>query len=357
MLIPSLSFLCVVLIGFASHRASLCNVRAVGEVLQHRSAYMLWSLLRAMLWMAALTGTLTLMFDTPTAPLLTQAALGWALLGGLLFGLGAGLNGGCSLSTVQRLVDGDTAMLVTLIGFGVGVALLSLSIGNGSGMTLTAHASPWKRWPQFAPWALAGLLVWVAYELQSLWRLAQSQDGPRWHRHLWAPSYHLSVAAAVLGLAGGLLYALQGAWSYSNFLRTEIAHLVVVHPAPKPWQGVLVLGLIVGMGLSGWQRRSFQLRFPQSAPTTLRHLAAGASMGMGAGLVPGGNDTLLLSSLPAFSASAAVAYLAMLAGIALMLVTRARLGQPMHTLQCSAARCVEMADHPVPSPARRQVKP
>lgn len=77
-LIPSLSFLCVVLIGFASHRASLCNVRAVGEVLQHRSAYMLWSLLRAMLLMAALTGTLTIMFDTPTAPLLTQAALGRA---------------------------------------------------------------------------------------------------------------------------------------------------------------------------------------------------------------------------------------------------------------------------------------
>lgn len=351
MLINSLSFLCVVLIGFASHRASLCNVRAVGEILQHRSAHMLWSLLRAMLWMAFLTGMLTVVLDVPTAPLLTQAALGWALLGGLLFGLGAGLNGGCSLSTVQRLVDGDTAMLMTLIGFGTGVALLSLSLREGSGVALTTHASPWKRWPEFAPWALAGLLVWVTYELRSLWRLAQSQVRPPWYRHLLAPSYHLSVAAAVLGLAGGLLYSMQGAWSYSNFLRTGIAHLVVAHPAPQAWQSLLILALIVGMGLSGMQRGSFHLRFPQSARATLRHLAAGVFMGTGAGLVPGGNDTLLLSSLPAFSASAAVAYVAMLAGIALTLVAKGHWGLPMHTIQCSPAGCIEVTTPPPTSPA------
>ena len=97
--------------------------------------------------MAALTGTLSTVLHTPTAPLFTQAALGWALLGGLMFGLGAGLNGGCSLSTVQRLADGDMAMLLTLMGFAGGVAFLSLFVGKGSGMSLTAHPSPWTRWP------------------------------------------------------------------------------------------------------------------------------------------------------------------------------------------------------------------
>ncbi len=109
------------------------------------------------------------------------------------------------------------------------------------------------------------------------------------------------------------------------------------------------------MVLIGFASHRASLCNVRAVGEVLQHRSA--SMGMGAGLVPGGNDTLLPSSLLVFSANAAVAYLAMLAGIALMLVTRARLGQPMHTLLCSAARCVEMADHPVPSPARRQVEP
>lgn len=88
MLLTVFSLLCVMLIGFATHRASLCNVRAVAEIMRCRSGFLLWSMARAMLWMAALTGVLAWLFAAPTAPVPTQESLRWAIVGGLLFGVG-----------------------------------------------------------------------------------------------------------------------------------------------------------------------------------------------------------------------------------------------------------------------------
>jgi hypothetical protein len=50
--------MCALLIGFAAHRASPCNVRAVSDIITAGSAHMLWSLLQAVLWMVTLTGVL-----------------------------------------------------------------------------------------------------------------------------------------------------------------------------------------------------------------------------------------------------------------------------------------------------------
>lgn len=55
---------CAALIGFAAHRASLCKVRAVAEIMASGSAHMFWSLLQAVLWMATLTGVMALLFGT-----------------------------------------------------------------------------------------------------------------------------------------------------------------------------------------------------------------------------------------------------------------------------------------------------
>ncbi len=66
------------LIGFAAHRASLCNVRAVAEIMTSRTAHMLGSLMQAALWMALLAGGLALLagHPPPTARMFMPAA--WA---------------------------------------------------------------------------------------------------------------------------------------------------------------------------------------------------------------------------------------------------------------------------------------
>lgn len=62
-----------------------------------------------------------------------------------------------------------------------------------------------------------------------------------------AHSYHTSVSAAIMGIAGGMLYATVGAWSYTNFLRMEVAHRLGSMMAPMAWHALLVVALLAGM--------------------------------------------------------------------------------------------------------------
>jgi hypothetical protein len=162
--------------------------------------------------------------------------------------------------------------------------------------------------------ALAALWTWALWELANLWR---ERSDVRWRQRLLAPAYRLPVAAALLGIAGGVLYAVQGSWTYTNFLRVEVAS-AFGREAARQWQWLLLLALLGGMVLSAVQRRSLAVRTP-SASTAMRHAGAGCLMGVGAAMLPGGNDTLLLSAIPALTLQAAAAYAALLAGIAIAL--------------------------------------
>ena len=317
MLLATIALACVALIGFAAHRASLCNVRAVADIITAGRPHMMWSLLQAMLWTIVLTGVLVLVFGVTPQPGYTRTPLAWAWAGGLVFGVGAAVNGGCSMSTLTRLADGDLGMLAALAGFLAGVCSWIAVQAADWPAGLAPVISPWLRWPGLAPWLLGVLLAWSSHRAYVLWQLSRS------HRPLkailLAPVYHLSVSAALMGLAAGLLYATQGAWSYTNYLRTQVLHTLEAAPAPSMWHGLLVLGLLAGMTASALQRGSFGWRWPREAAGWLRHAAGGALMGSGAAMLPGGNDTLLLGSLPTMTAAALFSYLSMLAGIAMML--------------------------------------
>lgn len=52
---------------------------------------------------------------------------------------------------------------------------------------------------------------------------------------LLTDKYRLSSSAAVLGIGGGTLYAVQGNWTYTNFLRGEAASWLGSGPA-RPQQ-------------------------------------------------------------------------------------------------------------------------
>ena len=350
-LLSALALLCAALIGFAAHRGSLCNVRAVAEIMTGGSAHMLSSLVQAALWVTLLTGLGALLLGMAPHPVLAPRPAAWALLGGALFGVGAAINGGCSLSTLHRLAEGDAGMLASLSGFVLGVLGWATTAGLRPHFLLAPVASVWERLPSVSPWLLAGLLVWVLTRLWLFVRLARQQPpqqtSAKLARWLLAPSYHLSVAAAVMGLSGGVLYATQGAWSYTNHMRATVLHATGGdHLAPSAWHGTLVLALLVGMGASALQRRSIRWRRPASVGAWLRHAAGGALMGAGAAMVPGGNDTLLLNNLPTLTVQAIAAYAAMLAGIAgtLWWMQWARL--PMPALTCTSAGCIE--SNPLP---------
>jgi uncharacterized protein len=312
----------VALIGFAAHRASLCNVRAVAQIIDARSPAMLIAFAKAIAWSAAVAGTLTIVLHlTPAAPSLRMPIV-YALLGGFTFGIGAALNRGCSLSTLQRLADGDLSMLATLAGIIIGIASWTWLESQGVPTMLSPWMTPWMRMSIGS--ALALIVLWI-FAARELWNLHAGQKSNPIRERLLAPSYHPASAAAVIGISGGLLYALHGSWTYTNLLRGGIGS-VLGGTAPNPWLGWYAVALIGGMAISSLQRRSFSVRLPPREQIA-RHAAAGWLMGCGVALAPGGNNTLLLASIPALSMQSAAVYLALLAGIALGLKVERGIGK------------------------------
>ena len=71
-----------------------------------------------------------------------------------------------------------------------------------------------------------------------------------------------------------------------------------------------------------------------------RYLVGGLLMGLGAAMVPGGNDVLVLHSIPGLSPHAAPAYGAMIAGIAAVLIMMRLIQGETMTVDCSGDICV-----------------
>lgn len=343
-MLPALSSIlalaCAALIGFAAHRASLCNVRAMVEVLSSGTAHMLGSLMQAVLWAALLGGVVAVGFrqTLPGVPMPRPET--WSLVGGWLFGVGAAINGGCSLSTLHRLADGELGMLATLSGFMVGTALWSFALlAFSSSLGYVPVASGWLRWPDAGPWLLGLLGIWAALRLLSIQRLRQASAGMGWAEVAKVPRYHFAVSAALMGLAAGMLYTTQGTWSYTGFLRLTVASAGSGGQAPSLAHALSVLALLAGMWVSASMRGSVAWRRPPGPGGWLRHGTGGALMGLGAAQVPGGNDTILLNALPTLALQAAGAYLAMLVGIATVWWLMKLAHVPMAPVVCTSAGC------------------
>jgi hypothetical protein len=137
---------------------------------------------------------------------------------------------------------------------------------------------------------------------------------------LFARNYRLSTAALLIGISGGLLYALHDSWTYTYMLKNQIQSI-----GQQPYEQPVLINLLIfpalfcGMLLSAWQRGSLKLRWKQ-AQAWPRHLIGGTLVGVGAVWIPGGNDTLILKSVPGFSPHAIPALVALLCGIAVTLL-------------------------------------
>jgi hypothetical protein len=309
------------LAGFASHRGSLCAVKAVDELLQRRRPRVAASFVRAALW-AMLAATL--LNAVWPAHMMAVARYPFTLigaLGALAFGIGAAVNGACALSTLSRLATGEVSKASTLLGFAVGAYLCGLLFHFG---LLTQPQ------PMAAPRPSVAILGWVALgglglalSLDLLWHLRKPFARAGWRGVVLARQHRPIFAAALLGISGGALAWALGPWSYTALARAWGFALAEV-PAHEIDVGLLLLlfafaagGASVSAGLrGGWRWRFGALRAWGAA------FSGGVCMGFGIATVPGGNDELLLVSFAALSPHAAPSYGMLLAGIALVLGLR-----------------------------------
>lgn len=337
-----LAILLAAVVGFAVHRASLCNVKAVAELLTSKRAHMLGSFLKTMFWVIAVTFVMEFFFHPVSArPLIFWGFSPLALVGGFVFGVGAAVNGGCALGTLGRLGSGELRMLFTLLGLVTGLA-----VGG------YAQVRQWLPAPEGVDFGLsippipaivvtAILFLWALSELWRLWR--KRDPNATWREQVLSPGYRLSTAALLLGVANGVLFVMFGSWAYTRTARTAVNHVVMGRPGPSLLYWLLFAALLGGVLLSSLTNKRFALD-PRFRPDWLLNLLGGILMGVGVTLAPGGNDVLILHAIPGGSPHALPAYGALLIGTAAGLIVIRALGGTAVRIECTGDICRTQLD-------------
>lgn len=327
------------LLGFAAHRASICTVKAVAEIFTAGRANILLCFVKTALWVVLVT--LLLMRLMPPGIMVASA---WSVslisvLGGFLFGVGSAINGGCAFSTLGRLMDGYLGMAATLAGV-LGASLLASVLKARGLLPAPVHAGAGELLGEMSSTLIAGALLALA--LIELWRLRRPVDaGLGAFSRFLAPRYRLSSTAALIGISNALLFALLGSWVFTSAMARTLEQGAAAAGDPTIvmlW--ALFAAVLAGMFVSALQRHSFRIEVP-SAGDWAAHFVGGLLMGAGAAIIPGGNDALILSAIPALSPHALPAYAALLAGIAATFAVIRFVGGRVPEVHCHADICIE----------------
>ena len=107
---------CAGLMGFAIQRGATCTVAAVDEIVRRRTLRRLAAMVEASVWVVgglAIAQTLRVLPALPAGAAVTAATV----IGGMLLGLGAYVNGACVFGAIARLGSGEWAYAATPLGF------------------------------------------------------------------------------------------------------------------------------------------------------------------------------------------------------------------------------------------------
>jgi uncharacterized membrane protein YedE/YeeE len=261
-----------------------------------------------------------------------RLALGPALLGGLLFGFGMVLTGGCASRSLVRAASGSLKSLVVLLVMGLAAWTASLGLlAPAHGLVRELGTVPlaggeaaqalWR------PLSALGLDAGPARLLAALalagGLLAFVLADPR----LRASRVDLATGA-VLGLlvvaawlATGWLAAdpfeppAPGSLSYVGPVAQSLA-LVATGGTSAPFGPALVVGTLLGAAALAPFAGGFRLEGFVSGADLARHLVGAALMGVGGAVAMGCTIGQGLSGLSTLSATSLVATLAIVAGAA-----------------------------------------
>ncbi len=292
------------LLGFSLVRANSCSVASTRRLVIERRADWLLGLLVAISWAGLVL--LGFAFLTPlNLRFPADLPITFSLVAGsVLLGAGALLNKGCFLGSVSQLCRGNLNYLLTLAGIAAALGMFGQASDGADavrgGSAAEAIATIYLTWSG----CLAALLFAVM-ACYSVIKLRRRRTAPM-------------MALVMVGISGGVIYALNPDWSYTSVLDRAIHGQLT----PGTWLlEIGALGMFGGAVLSSILGANFAIVLP-SIRVAAGCLAGGLLMGAGARMIPGGNDTMMLWSIPGLANYGAVAYLIMIltigSGLALM---------------------------------------
>lgn len=332
-----LSLIFAFTLGFTAHRAGVCSVAAVGEVITSGSGRMFLSFLKVVLWVVLINGVVLIVSPQQIQPYASPDLSMAAIAGGFVFGIGAAVNGGCSFSTISRIAQGDLHVALTLPAFITGAIIYTYLPFNTP--TTLVHSRPTEYNVAFKI-LLVVLSFWAIYELGRI--LKSVLNSGNYLSAINAKRYRLSTAAALIGICSAFLYLAHGRWAYSSRLLDHLS----ASSSTASMQGndaiYLISALLAGAVVSALFSGQFKVSFARDK--WHRNLGGGLLMGFGAIMVPGGNAKLLLHDIPNLAIYAIAAYLAMVAGIALALGIQKSIYGKIETVCCAGDECQIIKD-------------
>ncbi|MDZ7802237.1 MAG: YeeE/YedE family protein [Trueperaceae bacterium] len=299
--------------GYALQRGRFCTNTGFRDALLINDGTLLraWALavVVQLLGVTALSGAGLLPVSVPP--------FWWAanVLGGVTFGVGMVLAGGCSSGTCYRVGEGLAGSLVALIAFGVGIvvmargalaplqdALQGYEIGAEGGSLTVANLLGVSPWVVVVPVTI-GAAVWF-------WRAGASRyRSGGWDWRAAGASLGLIGIAAWLASSGtGRPFGLSMTGPLRSWFEGLFAGDLVVD-----WGSMLIVGLLLGSFLSAWSNGELRWRVPKGG-RLLQSGVGGLAMGFGAQLAGGCTIGHSLTGLSVLSVGSIVTTLGIVAG-------------------------------------------
>ena len=286
-------------IGFACQRGNTCAVATVDDAVFRRSPTRLAALVYA--WVIVAGGLAIVNSASPIA--VSSAHVTWVcVLGGVLLGAGAVVNGSCTTGTICRVGSGEYKFLMTVVGFFIGCLLAPRVFGRS---ITTAHAaavsSTTLRFSWLAIVVGAGALGSIVV------RCVRSGEPLRDAIHRpWDPR----VASAVIAVLYVTTWQLVGKWSYTDLLG-DLARGKVEDVATRV---ALLLALFLGAVAGGRTQKGPRTIGPLT-PHVVRCAIGGTIMGLGFSLTHSAFDGMTFVGQPLLLPIAWVTMIATYAGI------------------------------------------
>lgn len=300
----ALVLLLVLAAGYATQRGSVCAVAATHElVVEHKISRFVGFLFCAACGLAVMA--IGNAWGRPILEIYTGLPVSAAaLVGGAIVGIGAFVNRRCAFGTVAELGSGSLPRIGTLIGFVAGAAL-----------AVAGHTSS----APMVPSPLADLPAWVllasALGAVVVLGLGMTRFALPGTASEWPPLRSM----AIIGVSNGVLMVLMSGWPYTSLL------IEIASGADSDFgaRGLMAAAFVLGAVVGGVRLGRFKLHIG-AAGEWLRAFGGGAIMGVGAVLVPGGNDAMLLVGLPLLLPNLLAAYASMSLTLVALVLMRTR---------------------------------
>ena len=335
-LVAAAGFVAGIVFGATAQRTNFCTMGALSDIV------FMGNYNRFRAWILAIAVAIVVSQSMDAAGLIEldesiyrTANFGWlpAIVGGLMFGFGMTLAGGCGNKVLVRAGGGNLKSIVVMVFLGVFAymalrgltGLLRVQLEDAANVDLGEYGYETQGIDEMLASAFsmdAGAMRWVVVAVAVL-------------GFLWFCFKDPEFRASRRDIAGGLIVGvlipvgwwITGVLGYDDFEPTQLASFTFVAPTGESLQYLMTFtgstinfgiatvgGVIVGAFLASIAAREFRVESFTDANDVMRHMVGGALMGTGGVLSLGCTIGQGLTGLSTLAVGSVIAWLSIMAG-------------------------------------------